>query len=349
MTISTPDLVTSLPLPRECTFNPPDWQILARNWYPVALVREVAESPLAVRLLDEPLVVYRAGAEIVIAADLCPHRGTPLSAGIGDGVTVACAYHGIRFGEGGRCVAIPAHPVGRIPRRMHLATYPMIQRYGLVWTSLDRAADPTTMPVMRCWDLPGFQRITCPGIDVAAFAGRQVEGFLDVAHFAFVHVDTFGDPDNAVVPEYRATPTDYGFEVDYLSSVGNYPHGGKVGAPGFLWLRHFEAFVPFTATITVHFPDGGRLNIMNAASPVSARRTRMFAPIARDFDTDQPVEDVYAFNLRIFEEDRAVVEIQEPENLPLDAGIDVTIPAARSSVAYRRALRRMGLSRFFTA
>lgn len=75
----------------------------------------------------------------------------------------------------------------------------------------------------------------------------------------------------------------------------------------------------------------------------------MFAPIARDFDTDQPVEDVYSFNLRIFEEDRAVVEIQKPENLPLTPGIEVNIPADRSSAAYRHALRRLGLSEFFTA
>ena len=131
--------------------------------------------------------------------------------------------------------------------------------------------------------------------------------------------------------------------------VGNYPYGGKVGEPGFEWLRHFEAFVPFTATITIHFPDASILNIMNAASPVSARETRMFAPIARNFDLDQPVEDVYAFTLHIFEEDRAIVEIQKPEKLPLDPRLEVNIPADRSSVAYRRALLSMGLSEFFTA
>ncbi|MCX4092400.1 aromatic ring-hydroxylating dioxygenase subunit alpha [Nocardia sp. alder85J] len=347
--MEAPEFVVPLPLPRDCTFEPSDWQILARHWYPIALVREVTAAPIAATLLDEPLVVYRAGAEIVVANDLCPHRGTPLSAGRGDGATVACLYHGIRFGAGGRCVAIPAHPQGRIPARMHLDPYPVIQRFGLVWTSLDRAADPAAMPAMPCWDAEGFQQINCPSIDIAAFAGRQVEGFLDVAHFGFVHEGTFGDPDNVEVPDYRPVVTEYGFEVDYPSSVGNYPHGGKVGEPGFLWLRHFETFVPFTATITIHFPDGGLLSIMNAASPVSARRTRMFAPIARNFDTDQPVTDVYAFNLRIFEEDRAVVEIQKPENLPLAPGIEVNIPADRSSVAYRRALRRMGLSEFFTA
>jgi len=51
---------------------------------------------------------------------------------------------------------------------------------------------------------------------------------------------------------------------------------------------------------------------MNAASPVSARRTRMFAAIARNFDKHIPVSEVHAFNLRIFDEDRLIVETQKP-------------------------------------
>ncbi len=41
-------------------------------------------------------------------------------------------------------------------------------------------------------------------------AGRQMEGFLDVAHFAWVHTDTFGDRNNAFVPKYKVSDTDYG-------------------------------------------------------------------------------------------------------------------------------------------
>jgi len=47
---------------------------------------------------------------------------------------------------------------------------------------------------------------------------------------------------------------------------------------------------------------------MNAASPVSARKTRLFVPIVRNFDKHLPVEDAHAFNLKIFEEDRRIVE-----------------------------------------
>ncbi|MBR0560435.1 aromatic ring-hydroxylating oxygenase subunit alpha [Neokomagataea anthophila] len=342
-------LKNSVQLPRNCTFEAEDWEILSHFWYPIALVRDVGEKPLGVTLLDETLVVYRAGDEIVVAQDLCPHRGVPLSMGNGDGKTIACAYHGFRFGEGGRCVRIPAHPTANIPKNMHLQSYPVKEQYGLIWTCL--SDDGTrSVPDMPHWDEAEFQQITCPSIDIAGFAGRQVEGFLDVAHFAFVHTETFADPDNAEVPAYMPKFTKEGFEAQYRSSVGNYPIGVSGRAPeGFEWLRHFRLSVPFTATLEIHFPEGSRLVIMNAASPVSAKKTRMFAPICRNFDKELPVQDVYDFNLRVFEEDRLLVESQKPECLPLDPTLEAHVMADRSSIAYRRSLRDLGLSRFFIA
>ena len=341
-------------LPRGCTFDGADWAILARHWYPIALARDVGDQPVAAKLLDEPLVIYRAGAGLIVARDICPHRGVPLSLGRGTDEGVVCAYHGLRFGAGGRCNHVPANPGREIPARLNLRTYPYLERYGLIWTCLRPDADSNRgepiMPAMPHWDEPEFQQIVCPSIDIFGFAGRQMEGFLDVAHFAFVHTETFGDANNAEVPAYRAVPTAYGFEAEYRSTVGNYPIGvSDRGKPGFEWLRHFRAHLPFTATLEIHFPDAARLVVMNAASPVSAKVTRLFAPIARNFDTDLPVQDVYDFNLRVFHEDKAIVEAQMPECLPLDPMMEAHMPADMSSMAYRRGLRDMGLSRFFTA
>lgn len=340
-------------LPRGCTFLEEDWRILARHWYPVALLRDLDDSGLlGAKLLDQPLVIYRAGEEVVIADDLCPHRGVPLSMGKNaEGAGVTCPYHGLRFAGAGRCVHVPAHPANGIPSKLHLKTYPAVIRYGLIWTCLDtQAASESDLPPMPHWDEAGFQPITCPSIDIFGFAGRQMEGFLDVAHFGFVHLDTFGDPDNLEVPPYDVEPHAHGFDAYYRSTVSNFPRGIEGNAPpGFVWLRHFTVQLPFVATLVVHFPEGGRLSIFNAASPVSAKVTRLFVPIARNFMTDAPVQDVYDFNRRVFEEDKAIVEMQKPENLPLDPRMEAHIPADRSSIAYRRGLRDLGLSQFFTA
>jgi len=339
-------------LPRGCTFEPEDWLILSRFWYPVALAREVGGKPIGTKLLDQPIVIYRAGEEVVVAPDICPHRGVPLSMGTQGPQGVVCAYHGLTFGQGGRCVHVPAHPTRDIPGRLHLNAYPSVERYGLIWTCLNPGLTPAdaepAIPPMPHWDEPGFQPITCPATDILGFAGRQVEGFLDVAHFAFVHTATFADPDNAQVPAYTVKRTADGFEAEYWSTVGNYPRGAGKVADDFQWLRHFRCHLPFTATLEIHFPGSDRLVIMNAASPVSARVTRMFAPIARNFDTDGDVQDVYDFNARVFADDKALVEAQMPENLPLDPMEEAHIPADMSSMAYRRGLKALGLSRFFT-
>jgi vanillate O-demethylase monooxygenase subunit len=146
MTTTAPHLQSNVvDLPRDCTFDPQDFATIARYWYPIALSRDVTTAPVGATLLDEPLVIYRAGDGVVVANDICPHRGTPLSAGTGDGQSVAYAYYGIRHGAGGSCVAVRAHPSPKIPARLTQRTYPTIERYGLIWTCLppDRITSPT--------------------------------------------------------------------------------------------------------------------------------------------------------------------------------------------------------------
>ncbi len=340
---------TNAMLPSPCSFDAGAWQILARYWHPIAQSSEVGAAPFSATLLDEALVAYRVRGELVVARDLCPHRGVPLTLGTHDEDGVICAYHGLRYGASGQCNRIPAAPGQKIPAKLRLTTYAAVERYGLIWVCLAPTdGDAAAIPPMPYWDDPGFQQIVCPHFDVGGFAGRQLEGFIDVAHFAWIHTATFADPDKAEVGQYVTQETAHGFHADYRSNIGNYPIGVDGRAPSdFEWLRHFEVSLPFTATLTIHFPEGGRLVIMNSASPVSARKTRLFAPIARNFDQHLPVEDAHAFNLRIFEEDRRIVESQRPVHLPLDLTEEMHIAADASSIAYRRGLKRLGLSRFF--
>ena len=158
------------------------------------------------------------------------------------------------------------------------------------------------------------------------------------------------EPDNPVVPDYKVTTTPRGFVADYISTVSNYSHAYKhLNPPGFQWHRRFEVFRPFTAKLTVEFPGGGLLHIMNAASPVSARKTRLFVPICRNFDKDSSLEETLDFNYQVFAEDIAIVERQFPEDLPIDLHAEAHFPADRSSITYRKTLAAMGLGRSYTA
>ncbi|SAK96668.1 Rieske (2Fe-2S) protein [Caballeronia hypogeia] len=333
-------------LPRSCTFDRHDWEILSQYWHPVAFAADIADKPFRATLLDEALVVFRSNGTLVAARDVCPHRGAPLSQGWVEDGNLVCPYHGLAYGGDGKCKHIPSQEGGPIPERLCLTTYAAQEAYGLVWVSLGGGAQP--LPDFPAWNTEGFQQILPPSIDIKASAGRQTEGFIDVAHFAWIHHHSFADRRNPVVPNYTVERRANGMRAEYVSSVSNFPKSMQHRAPeGFLWRRIFEVDVPFFARLTVHFPEGGRLAILNAASPVSARETRLFVPIARNFDKDLPLDDVYAFNRQVFEEDRAIVELQCPEDLPIDRAAEAPILADRSSGAYRRALAEIGLGQHY--
>ncbi len=336
-------------LPRNCTFSRSDWEVLAQYWYPVAFSNEVGAAPIAATLLDQKLVLYRHADGVSCFHDLCLHRGVPLSMGWVEGNDIVCKYHGFRYAPKGACIDIPAHPGAAIPPKLCLKAYPVLEKFGLVWTCLTPDAPPI-LPLIPEWEDPAYQQIFPNSIEMEAAAGRQVEGFLDVAHFAWIHEKTFGSRDNPVVPRYDVTPIPNGLRAEYRSSVSNYPKGMQDKAPSdFVWLRAFDVTFPFSARLTVHFPNDGRLVILNAACPISARKTRIFVPIARNFDHDKSLEPVYEFNHQVFDEDKEIVERQCPEDLPIDLLEEVHIRADRTSIEYRKGLGVLGLGRPYTA
>lgn len=82
---------------------------------------------------------------------------------------------------------------------------------------------------------------------------------------------------------------------------------------------------------------------------MSAWQTRVFVPICRNFDKDAPLQSTLDFNRQVFAEDKAVVEKQFPEDLPINLQEKVHIRADKSSMTYRQGLAKLGLGRTFTA
>ncbi len=343
MITTAPNVVPATP-PRNCTFSREDWLALASCWHPVARVSDVDEKPVPVRLLDQEIVLYRSAQGITAAADTCAHRGAPLSLGSVRDQQITCPYHGYAYNGAGRCTRIPAHPDAPIPSKLHLRVFRSAERHGLLWVCLDLASTREIPPFPEFED-PGFQVVHVPPLHWRASTGRQVESFCDVAHFAFVHQGTFAVA-SPVVPRYEVAATADGLRAEFISNAGNVSRAEAVED---VWRREYDLHLPFTARLVIHFPRQGRMAILNAGSPVSARQTTVFSVVAREFDHDQPIEDLIAFQKRVYAEDQVIVERQNPEDLPIDLSEEVHVRADLTSVVYRKQLANMGLGRTFTA
>ena len=112
--------------------------ILLNDWHPVATAASLEENALiSVVLLDQPLVIWRAGETLCAWHDSCVHRGTKLSLGkVVDGDCVQCPYHGWIYNSHGRCVHIPAMPDHKPSKRAQLKTYSVQEKYGWIWVCL---------------------------------------------------------------------------------------------------------------------------------------------------------------------------------------------------------------------
>ena len=104
-------------------------------WYPAARTKEIGKKPVAVKLLGEEVALFREEGKVYALHDRCPHRGMPLSAGwrYFPG-TLTCTYHGWTFDTKGECVAaLNEGPTSQLPGRVHVRTYPVEERNGVVW------------------------------------------------------------------------------------------------------------------------------------------------------------------------------------------------------------------------
>ena len=80
---------------------------------------------------------------------------------------------------------------------------------------------------------------------------------------------------------------------------------------------------------------------------MSAKRTRSFSFIGRNFALDAPDEKFVDFERVILEQDQPVVESQRPEELPVDLSAELHIRGVdRVSLEYRKWLVELaGLTR----
>lgn len=178
---------------------------LRNAWYAAGWSRDLGPAPLARTILDEPVVLYRdeAGSPAALF-DTCPHRFAPLSLGkVIEGGRIACPYHGLQFDRTGRCVHNP-HGKGQTPTSLGVKSYPLIERYGMLWIWMGDAgrADESLIPSFPAFDEEGFSWVYGQ-LEVPANYLLVVDNLLDLSHVEFLH-PFLSSPGNAARTSFRA-------------------------------------------------------------------------------------------------------------------------------------------------
>jgi vanillate O-demethylase monooxygenase subunit len=304
-------------------------------WHPVctrAELERAAPHPLAVRLLGRDLVVADVGGAVMAAVDRCPHRSTRLSVGWVEPGGMRCAYHGWRYSTAGECVEIPSTPGGPLPVGPCLETFSVQLAYDLVWVRLVGSAG-TSIPVHPAWDDTAMRVLPGEPYTWPTSALRRVENFVDLAHFAWVHDGTLGRRDEPVPPIPAVVRADGELRFHYD------PPPMRPEREALYGYSRYRMPMPCTVDIEFELETGARRRLWMTASPIDEGTSRTFWFVSRDDDLDGDDAPHLAFQQVVLDEDERVVCNQNPPELNLDPGFELSVRTDRVSIEYRRWLR----------
>ncbi|MCU1378524.1 MAG: hypothetical protein JWN29_1507, partial [Acidimicrobiales bacterium] len=167
-------------------------------------------------------------------------------------------------------------------------------------------------------------------------APRRVENFVDLAHFAWVHDGTLGRRDEPVpqLPDIHRAEGELRFDYD--------PPDQEVEDTAMFGSSRYRLPMPLTVDIDFTLDTGARRRLWMTASPIDSRSCRAFWLVARDDDLDEARDAHHmAFQRVVLDEDEPVVCAQDPPELPLEPGVEVSVRTDKVSIEYRRWLREL--------
>jgi phenylpropionate dioxygenase-like ring-hydroxylating dioxygenase large terminal subunit len=318
-------------------------------WYPVAASDAVThEKPLRTRILTLDFVAFRDTAgKAHVLSDTCVHRGAALGKGKVKGDCVECPYHGWQYDGSGHCRTIPSLAAGdQPPPRAKVDSYPVEEKYGIVFAflgDLPEAERPPVMPVDE-YDDPAWRPNKLVVFEVDYYYERSVENGLDPAHNEFVHPKQ-GKP--GMTQDFRTKPIemkaiggDYGsgFIIPFTQqSEGLMGEGMSRDAQ---YLRGGSGFVGPNGLVTwLQFSKESIFHQYFFEAPIDETRTRIFFVNKRKFMLESKNDDpIIKVNMEIAQEDIDLLVELNPVRTPHSTTLELLVPADRPIVTYRQFL-----------
>jgi phenylpropionate dioxygenase-like ring-hydroxylating dioxygenase large terminal subunit len=329
-------------------------------WYVAAWADDVTDRPLARRILNDPIVLFRdAQGHAAALLDMCCHRGAPLHLGQVTERGLACGYHGLTFDRSGACVHIPGQD--RIPERARVRSFPLVEQDAFLWIWMgDPAkADPTTI-VPYPWhnDTAHWphKHTTFP---IKSSAALMIDNLMDLTHLGYVHTSTIGgNPMTHVEAKMDTVRTPLGLKFTrwMLNSLPPPTYTRAVGFQGRIdRAQMFEFIAPGSilqlsaadeaGTYRDGIPPNSKLQfrLFHGLTPETETTCFYFWSTANGFRPNDQAATEALFNeiAGAFNEDRAVVEAQQARLSELGEAALVDIATDSARLHMRRTVERL--------
>lgn len=335
--------------------------IVENAWYLAAWSSEVGSKPLARRICNRPIVLFRTLAGRAAALiDSCAHRGAPLSLGTVVEEGIRCNYHGVVFAASGVCARIPNQDV--IPPQARVTGFPLVEKDQMLWIWIGdvSAADES---LIVDYPFHGDPRWPCRQLMAPVRSDFQLiaDNLLDATHLAYVHGATVGgaNPDVHMTAQNSLRPTTAGLRFERLMRDAPAPpaYSACVAFDGHIdrW-QEFDFIAPSTVLQYSGGVPAGEdrataraprfdMRIFHSATPATDNTCYYFYSVANGHGVDDPhatriiVEQVEA----AIAEDKLFIEAQQQrveelgeERLYANAADAARIMARRAVAKYRR-------------
>ena len=324
----------------------PQSEFLENAWYVAAPSAEIDASLQSLVLLGESLLFYRdSQGQVVALENACPHRKMPLSMGKRVGDAVQCGYHGLTFDAGGRCINAPTQD--KIPSNAYVRSYPVIEKYKLVWVWMGdpQLADESQLLQVDDYGDPDWGLTDGGVLECHCHYLYLLDNLLDPSHVAWVHESSFasdGTEDVPLVIEDTASGVLVSRWIKDIDPPLYYaemlPFSGKVDR-----LQYYEAVVPSVAVNMSTYAPAGlggdsnnlpdnayRMRSYHFITPIDAHSTRYhWFQHYNSNPQDEAVRQQLNDGARgAFEEDRIVLEavdrgMNEKRRANLDLQLDI--------------------------
>jgi phenylpropionate dioxygenase-like ring-hydroxylating dioxygenase large terminal subunit len=233
-----------------------------------------------------------------------------------------------------------------VPAKARVAAFRAQERYGLIWVALEEPRWP--LPEVPELEDSSWRLVKAGPYQWECDAARQVENFTDFGHFPWVHPGLLGDPDRPVVPKHEVQTQDnvlhYSIVRPEAPNSDDFPVFANEAAGPPERRSRYELHLPYTIALRLGWGDERGMVYFFASQPLGVDRCAGYVLIGRNYNMEQDDRVLQEFEDTIFGQDQVVVESQRPERVPFDLADELHLKFDAVAVAYRKAMRSLGLA-----